>query len=128
MAERHLAMVEARVRFPVAAPRRSSPIGKRRHAQTVEDQGSNPWGGTQVKESEPGRSRASLLTSARLWPWASIAPLSATDAPPCAEPLPRLPPSLPPLRLYSRPTPPLARTGPGTQINLVSSNGRTADC
>src|SRR5262249_17373239 len=79
MAERHLAMVEARVRFPVAAPRRPSPTGKRRHAQAVEDQGSNPWGGTQGKESEPGRSRASLLTSARLRPWASIAPLSAAE-------------------------------------------------
>jgi hypothetical protein len=72
-------MVEARVRFPVAAPRRSSPTGRRRLVQDQDSQGSNPWGGTQGKESEPGRSRASLLTSARLRPWASIAPLSAAE-------------------------------------------------
>jgi hypothetical protein len=36
------------VRTRSSTPDRPSPIGKRRHAQTVEVQGSSPWGGTQV--------------------------------------------------------------------------------
>lgn len=70
-------MVVAPVRIWSVTPCPSSPTRQRRTPQEREVRGSNPRRGT--KESEPIRDRASLLTSARLRPWASIAPLSATE-------------------------------------------------
>jgi hypothetical protein len=43
------------VRTRSSTPDRPSPIGKRRHAQTVDDQGSSPWGGTQDGWNAPRR-------------------------------------------------------------------------
>jgi hypothetical protein len=57
------------VRTRSSTPDRPSPIGKRRHAQTVEVQGSSPWGGTQVTRRATGHAalcpgKASRLVTA----------------------------------------------------------------
>ena len=78
MAERHLAMVEARVRFPVAAPRPSSPTWQRRTPQEREVRGSNPRRGT--KESEPDRAPGvAAIHRAPAEVWRSCLPLSSMD-------------------------------------------------